>query len=128
MFWATYMLMMSPNITRLKCRQGKRNLQWCTLVQQYLVRTKLSNKCSSQFHVLFSLQQHITQSISCHNKFCFELQCRAWWKELTAIDHDRRRPSMLIKQKIYLWILKEYFYFIFQNFEFLRYFWHKHLV
>ena len=58
-------LMTSSNITHLK--KGKQNLHWCTLgatVSCQLITTcvcaNLSNKYSSQYRVLFRVQQHTT--------------------------------------------------------------------
>ena len=59
------MLMTSSNITRLKCRQAEPSLVHigATVSRQLITTcpcTKLSNKRSSQFRALFSLQQHTT--------------------------------------------------------------------
>ena len=69
LLWASYKLMTSSNITRLECRQAEPSLVHIgATVSRQLITTcpfiKLSNKCSSQFRVLFSLQQHITQYFS----------------------------------------------------------------
>ena len=57
--------MTSSNITRLNL--GKRNLHWCTLgaaVSRQLITTcvcaNMSNKYTSQYRVLFRVQQHTT--------------------------------------------------------------------
>ena len=66
LLWASYKLKTSSNIMSLKCRQAENSrVHIGATVSRQLITTcvcaNLSNKCSSQFRVLFRVQQHITK-------------------------------------------------------------------